>query len=372
MQVNQLLKNKNKEPFNIGYRYYGTLFVEDLQNTVTFLYIIHRNGIIKFNVNRNKIEERFKSPNLIPCDFYTLGGNQCCLNQVTGSIYLNDQARRTIIEFNTLTKIWNYHFYHYGQEHMMVQLYGMQFLSYPKGIVQFMSLQYRTDFVGVRSTKQLRSDHMITKVIDQQNNINIVEERTIQDYTKEEKKWRLKYLKSILGDVWINDDIRKLYCYLFESEHETDAIRNYNDVVSINIAWKQILFFISTVYRPLEDQFGFKYTYVVDYIVDCVDLFDPRHVHVDLLTLPMHKAEIDRPTLYVTSTGILHYIHISGSKHYEIKMIDYLPRSYTFLYKSKRKDIIYKVIKHIATTVKSKRIPKVLLQLIFDFCPKFT
>lgn len=345
--------------FNIiSYSYYGTIWNEQLNKEI-FMYIIHRNGIIKYNVNDKTVIENFRSPKLLHRSLK----NECCMNKHNGCIYINDQREKKIIEFNTETTEWNFEFYHYNIDNMFIKLYGIFYFAQPINRVQFMIIQYRQDFVGNSEGRQINPDYILKLTMNENKNIILSAENLIQDYEKELEEWILRYFRTQIVGISLHD-IDNLFYSMFRQYNQNNERRYYNELIRINIAWGQIVFFIFKTDCPLTC--GSEVEYI--YFIDCIDLFEPNVIHPTVKTLPY----IENSELYISPTGLLHYIQIIESEHYELRMMDCLPNHFHSLHKTKRYDVIIKVIQWFARTSKCVRVPPCLLDLLFKFCPKFT
>ena len=76
-----------------------------------------------------------------------------------------------------------------------------------------------------------------------------------------------------------NDDPNELFCLLFSQQNIEDKVRNYKELVLIEIAWGQIISFIFKIHdRDVCEYF---------YCIDCVDLFGSLVIHFNIL---LHKS----------------------------------------------------------------------------------
>lgn len=360
-QLYPVLENKSKILFNIPrYTYYGAVYYESSGTQEIFLYIIHCEGIIKYNMDTKTILERFRSPMVIYQVRNTYTSNQYCLDVNNNIIYINNDHHKKVISFNIATEEWHDNIYSYGKEDSNVIMSKLSFFGQPLNIVRFMLVDFRTDFIGIfNEWKELNPDYMRNMSINQCKSIQVLEEKIIENYDEEQKKWIVTYFKTKIVGI-NNDDIDELITLLFSKQYIQDKARHYQELVLTETIWGQIIFFVFRIY----DHNAREYFYCID----CVDLFDPLVIHFNIVNLPYTAGSI----IHINTTGILYYVDSIESKHYELQMEDHLPAYFVNLHKSLREENIIKVTQYMVRKAKCIEFPLCLLKFIFTFCPLFT
>ena len=86
------------------WEYFNHLSYYDTEDNINYLFLIHANGIIKYNLDNRKISKKYFIK--IPTEYMTT--NECCLDEDKKIIYMHIFHRNSIISFNFDTEQWNH------------------------------------------------------------------------------------------------------------------------------------------------------------------------------------------------------------------------------------------------------------------------
>lgn len=314
-------------------------------DTTIYVLIIHKTGILKYDLHNNQVMESFNAPKTL-CNISLY--NECCLDDNKGIVYIDDFIKKKIITFNLLSKKWNYNFYDYDKKNYPTVLNGLYFFLNES--VKFNITEYNVENINgwYQSFAHSVFEFRINGI-----GVEIIQKKKIQDQFSYYDQWKLYFYKCKLYELPIIK-VNKIMVTLFENKYKK---RQYKHLIHCQLVWNQIIFF---VFKNLTQQ---EYSYTLD----CVDIFDITHVYWEVLFLPNEAIDI----LHISKqTAILYYINIKQQEHNQLHLWDHLPDDIIKNNKFIKMQKLIQICSYYYKTTNSK-IPIDLTNLILKFCPLF-
>ena len=254
---------------------FNSVYYYDEIDHTNYLFIIHRNGIIKYDLDQKIIIEQYKQ--FINNEYMT--ENHCCLNVKENIIYMNLFAEKRIITFNINSKIWNLNFVDYGNIN-------------PRPI-------FCSDLVFVSNSDNIGEVRIELKYFDQNSTIFRMSKNgqltMLQKMNKKVENETYHYTNRHLYQIQILQtafrnalmvDLDKMLLILFKKRIDSKMIHYH-------LAFGQIIFFIFEIT-------GY-------YIIDCVDILDQNKIYFNIKTIK--KNDFD--TIFFDRSTTLHHVCIT-------------------------------------------------------------
>ena len=278
LTVKDILTMKSNRLFKIEWtKYFNSIFYYDVSSSTNYLFVIHRHGILKYNLDRQIIQEENVSPELILNEYMIQ--NHCTLDLNRNIIYLHIFGENKIVSFNIKTKEWDFKFYDFNNcGQYFLGLTNLAFISDPvnETIIQ---KRYHNNYVKtfkILNTGKLQVYEKKTKLTEE----NCYDLKLLDDH--------LYILKRKMVNHGIFDEIvRNLL-----------KERSYKNLVHCHLAWNQIIFFI------FEGNTGF-------YSIDCVDTMEPNNIHYNILGSKRKLKERSFDKIFFDYNNDLHLVRIT-------------------------------------------------------------
>lgn len=262
---------------------FNSIYYYDTTDHANYLFIIHRNGIIKYDLDVKIIKERYGQ--FINNEYMI--ENVCCLDLEDDVIYMNLFAEKRLITFNIKSKIWNLDFMDYGMKKPRpMGCSSMIFVSNGEDSGVQMELEYFDRTSTVFTMNKFGQMKILKKTNGNMETYNIMNQSLKQLQT------RFRNSPTI--------DLDKILLILFKK-------RVGIKLVHCHLAFEQIIFFIFETRH---------------YSIDCVDILKPNEIYFDIKTI--QRDDFD--TIFFDRSSVLHRVCITDCKNDEVhcKM---LPRS---------------------------------------------
>ena len=95
--------------FNIkDWHYFGSISYKN-KVSVVYLFIIHKYGILKYNLKTQIIDQEYVPP--VPIETEYMIRNNCCLDASRNIIFMHFYQSKRIVTFNIETRQWNFNFH---------------------------------------------------------------------------------------------------------------------------------------------------------------------------------------------------------------------------------------------------------------------
>ena len=270
--------------------FFGNLSYFDTESNTNYLFTIHRQGIIKYNMNTQKIEEQY--PQFINNEYMIR--NECCLDANAKIIYLSIFSERKLITFNLKSKIWNMNFLDYSRKKPRA-LFGsrLSFIPNPINEVRLQLFHYNNFFSIFKVNQHKRL----------QKRLQILKRKIPRKlgYNPLSIDHHLYILRESLQEN-SKETLDIITSHLFKK-------RSHQELVACHLAWNQIFFFI----------FAGGFGFVQQYIVDCVYIKEPTNIHFDVKRI----SSIENDAICFDQENMLHivktvYIYSEEKRHQKI------------------------------------------------------
>lgn len=319
---------------------FGYVFHYDKIYNADYLFIIHCNGIIKYNLDDMKIEEQY--PQFIDNEYMIK--NYCCIDSNQEIIYMSLFREKKIITFNVRLKKWNLNFIDYNDTKPKV--YRGPILSFIPNPVNEVRLQcpiFRDGIYKLSTYKINKKGKLILLECSDEYDIHNIYNPKLMDDHLYVLKQRLSNKNNVNLDIILKNLFR---------------IRSYQQLVQCHFAWNQIIFFIVDIN-------GF-------YTIDCVDIIQPVKIYSDIKRIKSVFCD----TVGFDQNNNLHHVCVTKSlmKHTKAHSIISLRSILPEIIIKKNKKRNYHVIKSICTFHSRKyyiKIPTVIFSLINNYYSVF-
>lgn len=241
------------------------LYYYDKISNTNHLFIIHRWGIIKYNLSTQKVEKEYVQK-LMFNDFVV---NTCCIDPNNGIIYMNIHTATKIIIFDMKKETWNFDFLAYdadidwtnlmtGLNSLRQQCTMLEYCPIDGGDIRFQvakvtGSEYEcTIYNSIQNKSMVITEHGETKA----NTTDLFFKH--HPYYTNQQLYMLKQKLSSHPGIDLDKILEKLF--------QTTFIR---DLIQCHTAWNQIIFFI------FEQEKGY-------WSIDCIDILEPERIKMSI------------------------------------------------------------------------------------------
>lgn len=311
-----------------------SLYYYDKATKTNYLFIIHRDGIVKYNLDEDNITEKY---NQFINNEYMIK-NECCLDPNHHVIYMDIYSEKKIITFNIKSKNWNLNFLNYShQKPRVIYGAGLSFLPSPIGEVRLQLVHLDPTFSIFKISEKGQLERLEVGSLHECNfkhNLKFMDHHL---YVL--KSFKISKFDQIVQNILFRRDYRRL--------------------VLCHFAWNQIIFFVFRVKGSHQ------------YSIDCVNLLEPMKVYFDIKRFKRSCFD----AVCVDQGNHLHHVYlgecwVNEKVHSTISFIDIIP---DIIIQKKRKEN-YSLIYNLCSFYSKKYrlyIPIVLIYEINKFYEVF-
>ena len=290
--------------------FFENLYYFDTKSNTNYLFVIHRQGIVKYNLDERKVKEKYSQ--FISNEYMIR--NKCCLDSNEMIIYLNIFSEKKIITFNIKSKIWNMNFLDYSKKKPRVcYVSGLSFIPNPVNEVRLELFYFKNIFSTFKLNKKGKLKILKSK-IPRKSGYN---------------PFSIDYHLYILRETLMRNSMINLDQILADLFKE----RNYEQLVNCHFAWDKIIFFIFDIKQK-------------QYVVDCVDVADSRKIYFN--TKKFGSISLDgTDALCFDQDNVLHLVKTTSmwsdeKSHLKISSQELMPK--IVIEKNQKHD--YRLVSH--------------------------